>query len=166
VDVTRRYIWLALALGVWEIAAPYVLSSRGVALVVEVSVGLAVLILSLWALARWPQLLPRWLTVVAGAVLVFAPFVTGYAHHRTALANDVVIGIAAVVVAGYGALSARSPRVPALPVEDRPPDPRRDEIEAPDAGAADADRPVAVEPHEAPGEPEKPRRDDEDATAA
>ncbi len=93
--------WLNFVLGIWLVVAPWALFYRSAAATWEdVVLGTAVLIVAL-ASARVSSAntSPAWVNAILGVWLIIAPWVFGYAVLRQAVANDVIVGIAVLVLA-------------------------------------------------------------------
>ena len=55
-----------------------------------------------------------WLIVVLGAWEVLAPFILGYSVTASALWNEIILGIALIILAGWAALSNQRSTIKAL----------------------------------------------------
>lgn len=102
---------IVVAIGVWEIMSPYVLSFSGGPLVNAVITGVLVIVLALWAL-RIPSAaaaLPRWLVLAAGVWLTLSPFVLKFSHTTGATVSSVIVGIALVLLGAYWGLQRAGP---------------------------------------------------------
>lgn len=98
-----------LILGLWLIAAPFVLAFTSSALVNDVVCGIAIVILAGLRIYR-PTLATKpasWVNLAIGAWLVVAPFVLDYLSGPAAW-NDIVVGILVLMFAGW---SGAEPRV-------------------------------------------------------
>jgi len=98
-------------LGLWQIAAPFVLgySTLFRPLVNDVIVGTLVVVLAAtcyFDLVEVSWL--GWVTAVLGIWLVLAPFVLGYWMIEPATENDVVIGTLIAVLGAWSALAVSS----------------------------------------------------------
>ena len=101
--VRRWMVPIVLAIGVWEIVSPYVLSFSGGPLVNAVVTGVVVVVLALWAL-RIPSALPRWRVLVAEVWLALSPFVLKFSHTAGTTVSSVIVGIALIVLGAYWGL--------------------------------------------------------------
>lgn len=100
---------LGLALGIWLIASPWVLGFAEVepaGMWTKLLAGITLCALSLIELDSADPLI-YWLVLALAAVLVVAPFALGYHTHVPALASQLVVAVAAAVIA---VLSLRSIR--------------------------------------------------------
>ena len=94
--------------GLWEIAAPFVLTYSAIAAATtnDVIVGVIVAVLAairvFWAYgAAWLS----WVNVVLGVWLIIAPFVLTYSG--TPMTNDIIVGIIIAVLGTWSALATR-----------------------------------------------------------
>jgi SPW repeat len=102
--VRRWMVPIVLAIGVWEVVSPYVLSFSGGPLVNAVITGVVVVVLALWALRIPSAALPRWLVLVAGMWLALSPFVLKFSHTAGTTVSSVIVGIALIVLGAYWGL--------------------------------------------------------------
>jgi hypothetical protein len=98
--------WVVAVLGLWEVAAPFVLgySASTAPLWNAIVVGLVFVGIGAWAALTGEGALARaldWTNVIAGIWLVIAPFLFGYSGVGNAVWNDVVVGLLAMVLAGW-----------------------------------------------------------------
>lgn len=100
---------LDLVAGLWLVIAPFVLGYATVtgALWNDVIFGIAIVVL---AASRevgegYRHAWPSWVNALIGLWLIIAPFAIGYSFIREAVWNDVIIGIAVVVLATWSALA-------------------------------------------------------------
>lgn len=105
--------WLVALLGVWEVLAPFILgySATSAALWDAIIISAVLVILAVWAaLSNAYSTIKtlEWINTAAGAWLIIAPFILGYSSIVAAMWNDVIVGIAVVVLAGWAALAAGS----------------------------------------------------------
>ncbi|MBI1734571.1 MAG: SPW repeat protein [Candidatus Rokubacteria bacterium] len=102
--------WTILALGLWLIVAPFALAYAGTTAAAYEDVILGIVI---GALALWRGLGPEtpsmtgvsWLLATGGLWVVLAPFVIGYAGTTAAVWNDVIVGLAVLILGAWQALS-------------------------------------------------------------
>jgi hypothetical protein len=103
--------YLGVLAGAWLIAAPFALGYRGnAALVNDIAVGAAVLVLSVWATFSC-RTLPSWVTVALAVWLIIAPFVIGYDRIGEivgAKANDIAVGVIVGAIALTGIRGKRT----------------------------------------------------------
>jgi hypothetical protein len=110
-----HYRWVQAAnaaLGLWLIASPFTLGTRGALAISEISSGLAVLVLAAVA-SRPARGLVSWSQAIVGLWLIAAPLVF-WAHDAAAYANDTLIG-ALLVAFGFlipMSMQMRGPEVP------------------------------------------------------
>jgi hypothetical protein len=95
--------WMHALLGVWLLAAPFLMnysgSAGGVATRNSVAVGVALIVVALvGVLKRLPR--RRWLALGLGVWLILSPFVLGYAGAEAAAWNAIITGIVMTVAAG------------------------------------------------------------------
>jgi SPW repeat len=98
----KMFDWTNLLLGLWVLISPWVLgyASSMAALWSAVVLGIAVMLVSLWALYQPPRRLPEWVNLVLGVLLFIAPWALGYSAMMTAAWNSWALG---VVIAGFAA---------------------------------------------------------------
>jgi hypothetical protein len=109
--------WTTLVVGLWLIAAPFVLGYRGVTAAVyeDVILGIVIALLALWRATGddTPAMASvSWLAAAAGFWVVIAPFVLGYTPlapgftaTTAAVYNDVIVGLAVLILSVWRALS-------------------------------------------------------------
>jgi len=98
----KRGYWINLILGIWLVISPLALGSMGMQAVVGNNVVLGVLLIasSWWILAAAAEAVGvNWFQVLCGIWLIISPFILSYHGLTHAIANDVVVGIIALVVA-------------------------------------------------------------------
>jgi hypothetical protein len=98
---------LNILLGIWLLVAPFILSyTSSIAQWNDIIVGIIVLVLAAireWQPEEWSGL--SWVNALAGAWLVFAPFILAYSSVTAALWNDIIVGIVVAVLAIWSAVS-------------------------------------------------------------
>ena len=97
-----------LILGLWLIAAPFVLAFTSSAFVNDILCGIAIAFLAGLRIHR-PTLATRpasWVNLAIGAWLVVAPFVLDYLSGPAAW-NDIVVGILVLMFAGWSGAEPR-----------------------------------------------------------
>jgi hypothetical protein len=105
--------WLVVLVGAWEVIAPFVLGytmATG-ALWDAIILGIGLIIFAGWAALSNEISTIRglnWINVILGVWLILAPFIIGYTSFAAALWNDIIVGIVAVVLAGWAAIEAPS----------------------------------------------------------
>jgi VIT1/CCC1 family predicted Fe2+/Mn2+ transporter len=62
-----------------------------------------------WQPDNWSWL--SWVNAVIGVWLAIAPFVLGYTNIAAALWNDIIVGIAIIVLAAWSAIATPEPEV-------------------------------------------------------
>ena len=99
---------LNVLLGIWLVIAPFLLgyADVGTTLWNDVIVGAIVLILAgtrVWRPAhnRWLS----WTNVVLGIWLAIAPFILSYTATTAALWNDIIVGIAVLILGAWSAIA-------------------------------------------------------------
>ncbi|MCB0112028.1 MAG: SPW repeat protein [Caldilineaceae bacterium] len=104
--------WLTMILGIAMAIAPYLLGYRDntIAMWSSVLLGAVVAVVSIYEgmdakHAKWEW----WVVGIAGVVAVLAPFVFGFNTLTMALWTLVVLGILAVILAGYEVFFAEQP---------------------------------------------------------
>ncbi len=110
--------WALFVLGVWEVAAPFVLGYAGSpALAQDVVLGVGLAAFGLWAAltekGEAVKLL-GWLSALLGVWLAFAPALLGYVGLGAAFWNDLLVGFLALVVGMWVAFNAPA-TAPAAP---------------------------------------------------
>lgn len=107
---TRLASGVNAVLGIWLIAAPFVLGYSAVttALYDDIVIGAGVLILA-WIRAANPARMTwaSWTNLALGLWLASAPFLLGFAGTTAALWNDVIVGLGIAVFALWSALATR-----------------------------------------------------------
>lgn len=102
--------WLVVVLGAWEVLSPFILgtSHSAGALWEAIILGIALIILAGWAaLSNQVSTVKAlsWINVVLGAWLILAPFIVGYASVTAAMVNDIIIGVLALLLSLWAALT-------------------------------------------------------------
>ena len=98
----RSIPWITLAIGLWLIAAPFVVgySDTFPATANDVALGVLISASSVWMALRADA--PGWLhwtLMLFGMWAVIAPFALGYSATTTAMATDVAAGVIVLVLA-------------------------------------------------------------------
>lgn len=109
--------WTNLVLGLWLIIAPFSLAYAAVTAAVyeDVILGIVVASLALWrALAReTPEMAyVSWTVAVGGLWVLIAPFALGYNATTAAAYNDVIVGLAVLILATWRAVSRPQGEMP------------------------------------------------------
>jgi hypothetical protein len=102
--------WTNVVLGLWLILAPFAFAYTGVtaALYEDIILGLAIAAFALWrALGEETPAMAgvSWLVAAGGFWVLIAPFVLGYSAVTAAVANDVIVGAAVLLLGAWRALS-------------------------------------------------------------
>jgi SPW repeat-containing protein len=96
--------WINVLVGIWLIVAAIARGAMGVAMANDVVLGVLLIAFSWWILgAVAAPVGTAWFEMLCGVWLIVAPFALGYNHLRSAMANDVVMGIVTIVVAAIAA---------------------------------------------------------------
>jgi SPW repeat-containing protein len=99
----NRVSWTNLALGLWLVAAGFVLKhATGNAIVEDVITGLLVALAALWAARAYRPGVSRaasWTVALTGLWIAAAPFALGYERASLAVANDVIVGLVILTLA-------------------------------------------------------------------
>jgi uncharacterized membrane protein HdeD (DUF308 family) len=110
--------WLVAIVGLWELLAAFVLgySATSAAMWNAVIIGLALMILGIWAAVSEEKTTDKtldWVNLLLGIWLIISPFVLGYMSVSAALWNDVIVGLAVVVLTAWGvyALGHQTPHI-------------------------------------------------------
>ena len=98
--------WLVALAGLWELIAAFTLgySASPAALWNAIIIGLALIVLGTWAAVSNEVATDKtldWVNVVLGIWLITAPFLLGYRSVTTALANDAIVGVIVLALAGW-----------------------------------------------------------------
>jgi uncharacterized membrane protein HdeD (DUF308 family) len=105
--------WIIALAGLWEIAAPFVFGMTATTAFLwdAIIVGLALLVFGVWAaLANTEETVKylNWINAVLGLWLVIAPFVLTYTSAAAAMWNDIIIGLVALVLGVWAAITVGS----------------------------------------------------------
>ncbi len=101
--------WINFLLGLWLIAAGFVLSAPARPVMVEeVVLGIIIACFALISAAR-PTPVASWLVAVAGLWTLIAPAAIDYGALATSRANDIVVGVVVLVFGLANALYRQSP---------------------------------------------------------
>jgi hypothetical protein len=98
---------LNVLLGIWLFIAPFLLGYSDVAAALwnDIIVGAIVLILA--GIRVWKPMHNRWLSwtnVLLGIWLAIAPFILGYTEITAALWNDIIVGVAIIILGAWSAI--------------------------------------------------------------
>lgn len=112
-DTSNKLNWAVLVLGLWEIAAPFVLGYAGITAAVwnAVIIGVVIAGLALWsALTDSPATAQAldWGNVILGLWLIAAPFIFGDTGVSAFLWNAIIVGLLVAGLETWAALSIRS----------------------------------------------------------
>jgi len=101
--------WVNVTLGIWLVAAAFLFRhSTGAGVTENVITGLLVGLSALWAARAFRprvSLVASWTVMLAGLWVLAAPFVLGYERESAAVVNDVVAGVAIVVLGALNVVS-------------------------------------------------------------
>ncbi len=105
--------WIIAVAGLWEIVAPFIFGMTATTAFLwdAIIVGLALLVLGVWAALADQETTVKylnWINAVLGLWLIIAPFVLSYSSAATAMWNDIVIGLVALVLGAWAALAVGS----------------------------------------------------------
>ena len=96
-EVRRAHVF-SLLLGVWMIAAPFILNySHAAATVNELIIGAGIVGLSYWRLRTPGDTWASWALAGTGLWLVFSPFIFGYSRTATYW-NELLFGILLILL--------------------------------------------------------------------
>jgi hypothetical protein len=98
----RSIPWITLVVGLWLLAAPFVVGYWDTfpATANDVALGVLIAAASLWMVLKADA--PGWLDwalMIFGIWAVIAPFTLGYSARTIAMANDVAAGVIVIVLA-------------------------------------------------------------------
>jgi len=111
----KNVFWINLLVGIWLIIAAFtvgggIAASHALA-ANDVVLGILLVAFAWWVLAAIaPPVGTAWFQMICGIWLLFAPFVLRYSSRGGAVANDVICGIIAIVVAAIGSPALTRPR--------------------------------------------------------
>jgi hypothetical protein len=97
-----------VALGVWLVAAPFILGYASITAPLwnDILVGLTIAILTgIRAFGALNQSALSWTNVALGVWLVAAPFILGYSGVAAALWNDLIVGLLVAILAWRSAVA-------------------------------------------------------------
>lgn len=102
--------WLVAVAGLWELLSPFALgySALTVAMWNAIIVGAVLVVLGAWAALYKEVKTDRtldWINVILGVWLVVSPFALGYSDTVTAMWNNIIVGVVALVLAGWAAFT-------------------------------------------------------------
>ncbi len=102
--------WVNCALGLWLIAAPFALAytNESSAVYEDVILGILIASVALWrALGAETNSAARlsWVVAAAGFWVMLAPFELGYGATRAPVDNDVIVGLAVLILGVWRATS-------------------------------------------------------------
>ncbi len=105
--------WIIALAGLWEIVAPFIFGMTATTAFLwdAIIVGLALLVFGVWAALADDENTVKylnWINGVLGLWLIIAPFVLSYSNAAAAMWNDIVIGLVALVLGVWAALSVGS----------------------------------------------------------
>ena len=105
--------WIIAVAGLWEIIAPFVFGMTATTAFLwdAIIIGLALVVLGVWAALANQETTVKylnWINAVLGLWLIIAPFVLSYSSAATAMWNDIIIGLVALVLGAWAALSVGS----------------------------------------------------------
>ncbi len=99
-------LWLAFALGIWQLATVPIFGQGSTATIVNaLASGLFILLFAGWAavtLEAWAA----WIVAGIGGWLVVAPFATLFTGQTDYFINDLVVGVAVLTLGVFGALNS------------------------------------------------------------
>lgn len=109
--------WTNFVLGFWLIIAPFSLAYAGVAaaLYEDIILGIGIAALALWrALGKEMPAMAgvSWSVAGGGFWVLIAPFALGYAGTTAAVYNDVIVGLAVLVLGLWRAMSRGDSEMP------------------------------------------------------
>jgi hypothetical protein len=106
----KRISWINLILGIWLVISPLLVgySTSHIPAGNNVILGLLLIASSWWILAS-DTIEVGWFQILCGIWLIIAPFVLGYHALTSAMANDVIVGIIALIVGGIEAQAMAHP---------------------------------------------------------
>ena len=106
--------WTNVALGLWLIVAAFLFRhSSGAGVTENIITGSIVALVALWAARAFRpgvSLVASWTVMLTGVWVVAAPFALGYERESAAVVNDVVVGLA-IIVLGVVNVAAKSRRI-------------------------------------------------------
>lgn len=97
----KRITWINLILGIWLIVSPFVLghAASTVMTINDIVFGVLLLACSAWMLADMAaQIGVNWFQVLCSIWVIVSPFALRYQQLSRAMANDVIIGVIALIV--------------------------------------------------------------------
>lgn len=102
--------WTNFVLGIWFVAAPFILgfTSKAVAFWENIIIGLLIAVFSLLQLLVSDEVVLRrynWAIAAFGVWALFAPFLLGYSGLLIAALNDMVVGFFVATLATCAALN-------------------------------------------------------------
>ncbi len=105
--------WIIAVAGLWEIVAPFIFGMTATTAFLwdAIIVGLALVVFGVWAALSNQENTVKylnWINAVLGLWLIIAPFVLSYSSAATAMWNDIVIGLVALVLGAWAALAVGS----------------------------------------------------------
>ncbi len=105
--------WIIAVAGLWEIVAPFIFGMTATTAFLwdAIIVGLALVVFGVWAALSNQETTVKylnWINAVLGLWLIIAPFVLSYSSAATAMWNDIVIGLVALVLGAWAALAVGS----------------------------------------------------------
>ena len=107
----KKAIWINFIVGLWLLAAPFVITIGSVSAAwatSDVILGLLLIVCSGWiAASMTPEMGMGWFEVLCGIWLVISPFVLKYTTVPGAVANDVIAGVVTILVSAIVTSDAR-----------------------------------------------------------
>ena len=99
-----RISWVNAGLGIWLIVAGVLLPPvSGVGITEDIVAGSFVALASVWAARAYRptvSLIASWTVALTGVWIFCAPFVLAYERARTAVINQILVGVAIAALAG------------------------------------------------------------------
>lgn len=95
----KRISWINLILGIWLIISPSLVGYSASHPPAGNSVILGILLIaSSWWILVTDTIEVGWFQILCGIWLIIAPFILGYHALTSAMSNDVIVGIIALIV--------------------------------------------------------------------
>lgn len=95
--------WLALVIGVWLFASPWVLGISGVGVAAWSGwvLGVLVVAVSVWALVGPDSATPEWFNLVLGVVTAISPWVLGFSNLAGGTWSFGISGLLVLAASGW-----------------------------------------------------------------
>jgi len=94
--------WTNVALGIWLVVAAFLFRHQtGAGITQNIVAGLFVSLAALWAARAFRptvSLIASWTVVLTGLGVLVAPFALSYERETAAVVNDVIVGVAIIVL--------------------------------------------------------------------